>query len=331
MALILAVDDRANILEAVADVLAKEHACILASDGAEAVAAYVRNRPSLVLLDLVMPGMQGEEVAERILGFDPSARIVVFSVIEDVRRVVGLFRMGVCDFLAKPCAARLLRSVVNGNLRDKSPDALVRTPATESVRARLIGALEAGSVPVLIGPRGVGKKTAMREAMRELGADSVPVVSLLEPGVEAAQCISRIRPGARAPAGLILSGEEGKALADRPDSWKKILEDARAATPPGNAFHLGMVWDSQFWTPEADASPDSCSLIRFPGLEERPEELGLILDQFAGREGAARRAWDLRWLASFLSANPRIANMRLMRILARDDEFWSHLRGCGAR
>jgi two-component system, chemotaxis family, chemotaxis protein CheY len=73
-----------------------------ASGGREAVALYERVKPDVVLLDLVMPDMGGEEVLEAILAMDPSARVVIVSSMGTDAAIERCLDLGARSFLQKP-------------------------------------------------------------------------------------------------------------------------------------------------------------------------------------------------------------------------------------
>ena len=85
----LAADDR---LEVVAE----------ASGGREAIAQYPEVRPDVVLLDLVMPDMSGEEVLQALLELDPSARVVIVSSLGTEQAIERCLELGARSFLQKP-------------------------------------------------------------------------------------------------------------------------------------------------------------------------------------------------------------------------------------
>src|SRR5438067_13898167 len=64
----------ARIIESFAGEIAGE-----AGDGLEAIAAYERTKPDIVLMDITMPQMEGIEAAEKIVQQNPDARIVMVS------------------------------------------------------------------------------------------------------------------------------------------------------------------------------------------------------------------------------------------------------------
>lgn len=73
-----------------------------ASNGEEAVQLYFETNPDVVLLDLNMPVMNGQEAARRILSQDRAARIVVVTGVEDEAVLRSCREMGVLDVLKKP-------------------------------------------------------------------------------------------------------------------------------------------------------------------------------------------------------------------------------------
>jgi len=94
MTSVLVVDDDTDIREAVAEVLAGEGYQVLgAGDGAEALTKCRAFHPSLVLLDLMMPGMNGWEF-RAAQASDPELRQIPVGVLSALGRVVGLEAQG---------------------------------------------------------------------------------------------------------------------------------------------------------------------------------------------------------------------------------------------
>ncbi len=122
---VLLVDDEADILEFVGYNLAKEGYHVLkASSGPEAIALAREHKPHLIILDVMMPGMDGIETC-RILNQDPRMKDVVIAFLtargEDYSQLAG-FDAGADDYIAKPIKPGLLTSRVKALLR--------RVPAT---------------------------------------------------------------------------------------------------------------------------------------------------------------------------------------------------------
>ena len=72
-----------------------------ARDGAEALALYREHRPTVVLMDLRMPGMTGIEATRAITAEDPRARIVVLTTYQGDADIYGALEAGACGYLIK--------------------------------------------------------------------------------------------------------------------------------------------------------------------------------------------------------------------------------------
>jgi two-component system chemotaxis response regulator CheY len=73
-----------------------------ATDGREAVEKYMQFKPDAVTLDIVMPGLHGMSALEQILQFDPKARVVVVSALNQTKLISEAIRRGAREFVAKP-------------------------------------------------------------------------------------------------------------------------------------------------------------------------------------------------------------------------------------
>ena len=92
---------------------------ITAKDGLEVIARYAeqRNRPDLVVLDLDMPAITGEEVITTLRDLDPQVRILVVSGHHEDNRERSARALGAVGFLRKPFSARVLITAVRGSLQ----------------------------------------------------------------------------------------------------------------------------------------------------------------------------------------------------------------------
>jgi two-component system, NarL family, response regulator len=72
-----------------------------AGDGAAALALYLEHRPTVVLMDLRMPGMTGLEATRAIIAEDPGARIVVLTTYQGDADIYGALEAGACGYLIK--------------------------------------------------------------------------------------------------------------------------------------------------------------------------------------------------------------------------------------
>ena len=113
MARILVVDDEPTIRGLVRDVLEEEgHEVLLAEDGFAALRMVEAHDPDCVVLDVMMPGMDGHAVLSRIRQLDggPVLPVVMLTAAADDANAWQAWTGGVDYFLAKPCdPSELLR------------------------------------------------------------------------------------------------------------------------------------------------------------------------------------------------------------------------------
>ncbi len=116
---ILIVDDEVDIANSIQYVLNQEgFSTALAHDGVRAMEAYERDRPDLLILDLMMPGIDGYEVCRRVRANDKKTPILMLTArTSEIDTVVGL-ELGANDYIAKPVRLRELVARVKAHLRE---------------------------------------------------------------------------------------------------------------------------------------------------------------------------------------------------------------------
>ena len=119
---LLIVDDDAQIRELLNLYFTKEGFVIEeAADGVEAIRKVVEVKPSLVILDIMMPILDGIEVCREIRKFSRIPIIMLTARAEDEDRIMGL-ELGADDYVTKPFNPREMVARVNAVLR-RTPDA----------------------------------------------------------------------------------------------------------------------------------------------------------------------------------------------------------------
>jgi two-component system alkaline phosphatase synthesis response regulator PhoP len=114
---ILVVDDETAIVELLSYNLEKAHYGVLvARDGIEALRLARERRPDLVILDLMLPGLDGLEVCREIRKHGDTPIIMLTARSEEVDRVVGL-ELGADDYVVKPFSVRELMARIKTVLR----------------------------------------------------------------------------------------------------------------------------------------------------------------------------------------------------------------------
>jgi signal transduction histidine kinase/CheY-like chemotaxis protein len=115
--LILLVDDEEVVRRSFARLLRQAgHQVVEAPDGVHAIEIYTRTapRPNLVILDLDMPVLTGEETQDRLIALDPAVRILFVSGHDEPTRESRVHAHGALGFLRKPCQAQALLGAVSG-------------------------------------------------------------------------------------------------------------------------------------------------------------------------------------------------------------------------
>ncbi len=115
--LILVIEDEPKIARLARDYLEKYgYRVLLAADGAAGLAAARREPPDLVLLDLLLPGLDGREVCRRLRAESAVPIIMLTALAEESDQIVGL-ELGADDYITKPFSPAVLVARVRAALR----------------------------------------------------------------------------------------------------------------------------------------------------------------------------------------------------------------------
>lgn len=111
---ILLVNDNPFFLQVYGDFLrSRGFEVETAGDGESALKVYEAGRYALVVADLVMPGLSGIGLIERLRAINPAQDVVVVTGTDDVRTAVRAMRLGVYDYLVKPIEREELLLVID--------------------------------------------------------------------------------------------------------------------------------------------------------------------------------------------------------------------------
>jgi len=189
---ILVVDDSESIRSYLASVLgAHGHRVDTAEDGRRALGLIEGGAaPDLVLLDVMMPGLDGLETLRKIRERAPRLPVVMVSVVGNARTIVDAMRAGASDYLSKPFLEGELAQVVSRALvrgepdveraqgRNGAPEALWQGPALAKVRAVIERVAETDVTVLIQGESGTGKEVVARALHAASGRRQGPFVKV---------------------------------------------------------------------------------------------------------------------------------------------------------
>src|SRR5499433_4197076 len=112
---ILLVDDEPGMLRYIRTLLeVDDYKVETATTGEEALERVQKGlEPDLVLLDLLMPGIDGLQTLEQLREMRPGVKVVMLSCVNDTRKVVQAMRLGAHDYLTKPFQKAELDAVID--------------------------------------------------------------------------------------------------------------------------------------------------------------------------------------------------------------------------
>jgi two-component system, NtrC family, response regulator AtoC len=174
---ILLVDDEPGMLRYIRTLLeVDDYKVETATTGEEALQRVEKGlHPDLVLLDVLMPGIDGLETLEKLRQMKPGIKVVMLSCVSDTRKVVQAMKSGAQDYLTKPFQKAELDAVIDlclnqgkqtftGEVEELSDDVffIAASPAMRKIRSQ--SALVANvDIPVLLlGESGTGKEVLGR-------------------------------------------------------------------------------------------------------------------------------------------------------------------------
>ncbi|NMY50615.1 HD domain-containing phosphohydrolase [Pseudomonas sp. WS 5011] len=132
--LLLLVDDEATNLQVLRHILQDDYRLLFAKDGAKALEMAERERPNLILLDVMMPGMTGYEVCQALKAQPELEAIPVIFVtaLADVEDEARGFAVGAVDYITKPVSPPIVRARVRTHL------SLVRMDELRQTRLQIV-------------------------------------------------------------------------------------------------------------------------------------------------------------------------------------------------
>jgi two-component system response regulator AtoC len=174
---ILLVDDEPAMLRYIRTLLeVDDYKVETASTGEEALARVDKGmEPDLVLLDVLMPGIDGLETLEQLRQKRPGVKVVMLSCVNDTKKVVQAMRLGAHDYLTKPFQKAELDAVIDqclgqgkttvgGEAEEVGDDTffVAASPAMRKIRSQAALVAHVDIPVLLLGESGTGKEVLAR-------------------------------------------------------------------------------------------------------------------------------------------------------------------------
>ena len=176
---VLVVDDSEANVDVLVEALRGEYKLSVAMDGEAALRAIEKNPPDIVLLDIMMPGIDGYEVCRRIRANEAwhDLPVMFLSSLEDARDKARGFEAGGNDYVTKPFEPLEVRARVGSLLRSKAYSDAVKEAMARDLR--IAREIQMGILPadLAAATKGTGLDVAaILEPARQVGGDLYEVL-----------------------------------------------------------------------------------------------------------------------------------------------------------
>ncbi|MBI5137615.1 MAG: sigma-54-dependent Fis family transcriptional regulator [Nitrospirae bacterium] len=193
---VMVVDDESAVRQVLHDVLQDSYDVILVPSGEECLAQVQVQEPNMILLDLMMPGMQGLDVLEALHRGDSQVPVVVLTATTSYQTAVQAMKLGAVDYLAKPFEVAELRHVIERAITTRNlynevqyhrrragtaqgQDQMVgKSAAMQEVFTRIRQVADTPSTVLITGESGTGKELVARALHLNSGRADKPFIAL---------------------------------------------------------------------------------------------------------------------------------------------------------
>ena len=173
---VLLVDDEPRVRASLKVVLEPAYDVLEAADAQQGLEAFKAESPSLVLLDVILPGTDGLSVLQTMRSEDPSIPVIMLTGTKSVKTAVDAMKLGAADYLSKPFDIEELRIVVDRTLNSKELEREVRqlraqvvqryafhnligkSPSMQEVYAKIEQVADSRTTVLVTGESGTGKE-----------------------------------------------------------------------------------------------------------------------------------------------------------------------------
>jgi len=128
---LLIVDDEIGIRESLRMILKNDYEVFLARNAEEAFSKIKEHSPDVILLDILLPDLDGLKVLERIKQNDPDMVVIMITATNTVNTAVEAMKLGAYDYVTKPFDIDQLRLIIPRSLSAKALEQEVKNARKE--------------------------------------------------------------------------------------------------------------------------------------------------------------------------------------------------------
>ncbi|MBU0988301.1 MAG: response regulator, partial [Proteobacteria bacterium] len=109
---ILVVDDENGVRQSFNMVLKDDYHVLLAGTGQEAMDIFKKNSVDLILLDILLPDINGLELLEKLVETDPNTEIIMVTAVNEIQTAVQAIKLGAYEYIIKPFVVEDVLTVI---------------------------------------------------------------------------------------------------------------------------------------------------------------------------------------------------------------------------
>ena len=117
---ILVVDDENGVRQSFNMVLKDDYHVLLAGTGQEAMDIFNKNSVDLILLDILLPDINGLELLEKLVETDPNTEIIMVTAVNEIQTAVQAIKLGAYEYIIKPFVVDDVLTVIRRALEKQS-------------------------------------------------------------------------------------------------------------------------------------------------------------------------------------------------------------------
>ncbi|MFQ5454670.1 MAG: sigma-54-dependent transcriptional regulator [Nitrospirota bacterium] len=174
---ILIVDDESGVRESIRMILKKEYLTLMAANGEDAINLFKEEHPNLVLLDIIMPDIDGIEVLKKLREINKSIPVIMVTAVQMVKTAVEAMKSGAADYITKPFDIDELKLAVSRTLATQELEKDVKYLLSELIKrynivgksklmmdvySRIHQIADTKTTVLILGESGTGKELAAR-------------------------------------------------------------------------------------------------------------------------------------------------------------------------